>query len=181
MTLRLTLISQEVEDFIQEFKIDADASFLDLHRLILQHCGYEELPGQRFFICDDNWYPTRRILLADEGDVDIDEDIYLMGDTDLREFLEDEGQRFAYRFDPVNRRMFLLELTETTFGDKVPETGLLTRRHGDVPPQLLQEEDAAPAPTASNVVSEELEEAFYGDDGFDEEDLDMEGFDILNQ
>ena len=180
MTLRLTLISQEEEDFIQEFKIDADASFLDLHRLILRHCGYEELPGQRFFICDDNWHPTQRILLADEGNVDIDEDVYLMKETDLGEFLEDEGQRLAYRFDPVNRRMFLLELTETTFGEKVPETGILTRSHGNAPLQLVVEDEPQPAATTPNIVSEELEEEFYGEDGFDEEDLDMEGFDILD-
>lgn len=177
MTLRLTLISTEVEDFVLEFKIDADASFADLHRLILQHCGYNETHGQRFFICDNKWHPTQRILLTDEENVNIDEDVYLMHDTDLGEFLEDEGQRLTYRFDPENRRMFLLELTETTFGDHVPAGGILTRRHGSAPAQFAIEEEintSAPA-----VVTEELEEEFYGEDGFEEEDLDMEGFDIL--
>ena len=176
MTLRLTLISNEVEDFILEFKIDADSSFADLHKLILHHCGYKEMQGQRFFICDEHWKPIQRILLSDEDNVSIDEDVYLMSDTNLGEFLEDEGQHVTYRFDPEDRRMFLIELTETSFGDPVAPEGILTRRHGEAPPQLLQDdEEITPI-----VISEELEEEFYGEDGFEEEDLDMEGFDILD-
>lgn len=178
MTLRLTLISTEVENFVLEFKIDANASFADLHRLILSHCHYEECKGQRFFICDENWKPTQRILLGDEDNVNIDEDVFLMEDTDLGDFLEDEGQRIAYRFDPENRRMFLIELTETSFGDPVPAAGILTRHRGNPPSQFDEEEDSQT--TSSTIVSEELEEEFYGEDGFEEEDLDMEGFDIMD-
>lgn len=177
MTLRLTLISTESEDFILEFKIDADATFADLHRLILQHCKFDEVYGQRFFICDDNWKPNQRILLSDEENVNIDEDVFLMHDTHLGEFLEDEGQRLTYRFDPEDRRMFLIELTETTFGDPVPEAGILTRRHGTPPTQFAADDE--PQNSVQAIVSEELEEEFYGEDGFEEEDLDMEGFDIL--
>ena len=179
MTLRLTLISTEIEDFVLEFKIDANASFADLHRLILSHCKYEEIKGQRFFICDENWKPTQRILLGDEDNVNIDEDVFLMEDTDLGEFLEDEGQRIAYRFDPVNRRMFLIELTETSFSDPVPAAGVLTRRHGNPPSQFDEEENTQT--TSSNPASEELEEEFYGEDGFEDEDLDLEGFNILDE
>ena len=179
MTLRISLQSGETEDFALEFKIDADASFLNLHRLILKSCNYQELEGQRFFICDDNWKPRTRILLSDEGNVDIDEDVLLMGDTDLGEFLEDEGQHFAYRFDPENRRMFLMELTETTFNDPVSEEGELTHHHGIAPTQILTTE--APIQNTQTELSEELGEEFYGEDGFDEEDLDEEGFDILDE
>ena len=189
MTLRLTLISTEVEDFILELKIDANASFADLHRLILSHCRYKEAEGQRFFICDENWKPTQRILLGDEENVNIDEDVFLMADTDLGEFLEDEGQRIAYRFDPENRRMFLIELTETSFGDPVPASGILTRKHGNPPSQfefedsLQSTETNSPsettAPHLRGEAEHELAEEFYGEDGFEEEDLDLEGFDIL--
>lgn len=178
MTLRLTLISNEEEDFILEFKIDADATFADLHRLIINHCGYEERPGQRFYICDEHWKPIQRILLSDEEGTSADEDLYLMAKTDLREFLEEEGQRMAYRFDPEGRRKFLLELTETTFSDPVEAGGKLTRRHGQAPRQELSDEPMDPVkPTAE---TEELEENFYGEEGYEEGDIDMEGFDILD-
>ena len=178
MTLRITLVSQEKEDFIVELKIDADSTFADLHRLILRHCGYDEMHGQRFFICDENWKPTQRILLGDEENVNIDEDVYLMSDSNLGDFLEDEGQRVTYRFDPEDRRMFLMEVTETTFGDRVPDGGIVTRSKGKAPAQILVDEETI-SQTASQIESEELEEEFYGEDGFEEEDLDMEGFDIL--
>ena len=179
MTLHITLQSGEKEDFSLKFKIDADDSFGDLHRLILQSCNYEERQGQRFFVCDENWKPRTRILLSDEENVDIDEDVLLMDDTDLGEFLEDEGQHLAYRFDPENRRMFLLELTETTFGDDVKKRGELTQCEGCPPEQFVSEDETIT--NTQTEASEELGEEFYGEDGFDEEDLDEEGFDILDE
>ena len=190
MTLRLTLISPEVEDFILELKIDANATFADLHRLILRHCGYEEVGGQRFFICDERWKPIHRILLSDDGHGGADEDIFLMSRTELSEFLEDEGQRFAYRFDPKEHRMFLIEVSETTFGDRVANEGTLTRRAGSAPSQFLLEENITENATLNasanstqreaDNAEQELDDTFYGEDGFEEEDLDPEGFDILD-
>lgn len=178
MILRLTLVSGEVEDFVLELKIDADSTFGDLHRLILKSCGYEETPGQRFFVCDDNWKPHTKILLEDDGNIGIDEDIYLMDDTDLGEFLEDEGQRLAYRFDPENRRMFLLELTQTIFGEVIANVGKLNRRHGEPPAQFISDE-APVVTTQASTISEELGEEFYGEDGFEEDEFDSEGYDIM--
>jgi len=178
MILRLTLISGEVEDFSQEYKIDADSSFGDLHRLILKSCGYKEIPGQRFFICDENWKPENRILLEDDGSTSIDSDIYLMDDTDLGEFIEDEGQRIAYRFDPENRRMFLIEVAETIFGESVPEEGEMVHHQGKAPIQIHLD-DTPIVNNQASIVSEELGEEFYGEEGFDEEDIDAEGFDFM--
>ncbi len=180
MTLHLNLISAESDDFRLQLKLDADSTFYTLHQLILGACGYQELPGQRFFICDDNWRPETRILLADEqGMVKIDEDVLLMDDTELGEFLEDEGQRLTYRFDPENRRMFLLELAETSFGDHTAPEGEVESRPGDAPQQIVGKE--IPIPAKQTEVSEELGEEFYGEDGFSEDEFDAEGFDIMSE
>lgn len=179
MILHITLFSGEAEDLCIQFKLDADSSFYDLHQLILKACNYKEIPGQRFFVCDNNWKPETRILLSDEAGVNIDEDVLLMSDTDLGEFLEDEGQHLTYRFDPENRRMFLMELVQTSFGENIPAQGLVESKRGHVPPQYMEEEQ--PIPQAQTDVSEELGEQFYGEDGFDSDDLDEEGFDILDE
>ena len=42
MVYRFTIISDEVEDFMREIKIEADATFLELHKLILSSCGYND-------------------------------------------------------------------------------------------------------------------------------------------
>lgn len=181
MTLRITLASPEVEDFVLEMLIDANATFLDLHKLIMKACKYEEGEKHRFYICDEDWHPEQRILLNDEGITNHYEDLYLMEDTVLGDFLEDEGQRLAYRFDPESRRLFLLELTETSFGNR-QEKPVLSRRHGIPPIQTEVEEEpvpVAPVPTKAADIEEEIDEAFYGDEGFESDEFDPEGFDIL--
>ena len=177
MTLKLTIASGEIEDFALEILIDANCTFLDLHNTILKACRYEEGEKHRFYICDEDWRPEHRILLQDEGITNSDEDLYLMEDTVLGDFLEDEGQRMAYRFDPESKRMFLIELTETLFGSR-QERPEVKRRHGMPPMQTLEDDEPAPAPT-SNSIAPELDESFYGDEGFEEDEFDPEGFDIL--
>lgn len=177
MTLKITVASSEVEDFVLEILIDANHTFLDLHNAILEACHYKEGEKHRFYICDEDWRPERRILLQDEGITGSDEDLYLMEDTVLGDFLEDEGQRFAYRFDPESKRMFLLELTETLFGGR-QENAMLKRRHGMPPAQTLEDDEPVPAQNSNNIAPE-LDESFYGDEGFEADEFDEEGFDIL--
>ena len=61
-----------------------------------------------------------------------DEDIYLMKDTRLSELLEDEKQRMVFIFDPLEERMFLIELTEIIFGE-TQSNAVCSRQHG-LPP-----------------------------------------------
>jgi len=172
MTHKITLFSQESEDFVLEIKIDAGATFQDLHKLILKACNYEEQDRQRFMICNEDWKIERNIHLKDTGDSGVDEDMFLMEETTLEEYLDEEGQRLAYLFDAEGKRFFLMELSEIIFGQ--PQASpIVSRRHGRAPLQILDEEEAAPAETSS-----EFGEEFYGDDGFEEGEIDMEGFEI---
>mgnify|MGYP003377447636 CR=1 FL=1 len=47
MVYRFTIISNEVEDFIREIKIDAEATFYDLHQAILSSCHYADKSGNK--------------------------------------------------------------------------------------------------------------------------------------
>lgn len=172
MTQKITLFSQEVEDFVIEIKIDADATFYDLHKIIQKACNFEEQDNQRFMICNEDWKIERNILLKDNEDTGIDEDLYLMRETTLKEFLEEEGQRLAYLFDAEGKRFFMMELTENIFGHPQTEP-IVSRRHGTAPQQTLIEEDVIPTET-----NNEIDENFYGDDGFEEDEIDLEGFEI---
>lgn len=172
MTQKITLFSQEVEDFVMEIKIDADATFYDLHKLILKACNYQEHENQRFMICNEDWKIERNILLQDNGEASIDEDLYLMQETTLEEYLEEEGQRLAYLFDPEDKRFFMMELSENIFGHPQSEP-IVSRRYGTAPMQTLIEEDVA-----STETNTEIDEEFYGDDSFEEDEIDLEGFEI---
>ena len=93
----------------------------------------------------------------------------------IGELMDDEGQRLAYVFDPEAKRFFLMELTENLFGPPEPKPRV-SRRHGKAPLQSVQDEDEA-AP-AANAAGAESGESFYGEDGFEDEELDLEGFEI---
>ena len=174
MTLKLTLFCQEKDDFVREILIDSDAKFAELHQLILNDCNYDEQDKQCFLICDEDWRVRQRICLKDSEDVSYDTDINLMHETCIGDFLEDEGQRLAYVFDPDGKRFFLMELTENVFGRK-EKNAIINRRHGEAPAQTNNVEDEA-APSAE--AEEALDESFYGDEGFEAEELDMEGYEI---
>ena len=55
MVYRFILISDEVEDFMREIKIDSDATFLDFHKAILKSCGYNDDQITSFTICENGW------------------------------------------------------------------------------------------------------------------------------
>lgn len=179
MTLKLTLFSQEKEDFVLEILVDSDAKFSELHQLILNDCKYSEHAKQSFLICDDEWRVKQRICLQDNEDAGYDEDVDVMSRTRIGDFLEDEGQRLAYVFDPEGKRFFLMELTENVFG-RSQKAALVNRRHGEAPLQSLslsQGEEDSPASETTEEAEEEAEK-FYGDEGFEEDELDFEGYEI---
>lgn len=181
MTLKLTLFSQEKEDFVLEILIDSDAKFSELHQLILRDCNYGEHIKQCFLICDDEWRVKQRICLHDSEDVGYDEDINLMSRTRIGDFLEEEGQRLAYVFDPEGKRFFLMELTENVFG-RTEKKALVNRRHG-LPPQqsALSSFQESPSPSVESEEEsdeEAIDEDFYGDEGYESEELDLEGYEI---
>jgi hypothetical protein len=172
---KLTLFSQEKEDFVREILIDSDAKFFELHKLILDDCNYDEQQKQCFLICDDDWRVKQRISLHDSEEMGYDQDLNLMSDTSISDFLEEEGQRLAYVFDPEGKRFFLMELTENVFG-RTEKKAIVNRRHGLPPMQSLVEEEEQQEDSTEK--QEEIEEGFYGDEGYEEEELDLEGYEI---
>lgn len=175
MVYRFTIISSEVDDFIREIKINADDTFYELHRAILSSCGYKEEQITSFFICNEEWEQEQEVLLEDMGTSRSDEDVYLMKNTRLSDLVEDERQRLVYVFDPLTERMFFMELTEISFG-KAQEKAECTRRHGAAPAQYMDFEEVLTKETGK--ISEDMNEEFYGSEGFDSEEFDPEGFEI---
>ena len=172
MVYRFTLISDEVEDFVREIKIDSEATFFDFHEAILKAAGYQDEQMTSFFICDDNWEKEQEITLEDMGGYS-DEDSYIMRETHLSELVEDEKQRLIYIFDPLTERVFFIELSEIEYGKDI-ENAICTRKEGNAPKQTVDFDEML----AANGTNLDLGENFYGDEDFDMEDFDPEGFDM---
>ena len=48
-----------------------------------------------FFLCDSRWEREKEITLEDMGS-DSDQDVYLMDETVLSDYIDDEGQRLQF-------------------------------------------------------------------------------------
>lgn len=175
MVYRFTVISNEVDDFIREIKIEADATFFDFQNIILSSCGYDHQQITSFYICNNEWEMEQEVQLEDMGNSRSDEDVYLMKDTRLSELIEDEQQRLVFVFDPLAERMLFIELTEILFGQSQP-TAICSRQHGDVPQQVLDMDELLKGENGKS--NEDIQENFYGSDEFDKDEFDPEGFQI---
>lgn len=175
MLFRFLIVSDEVDDFIREIKIDSEATFLDLHNSILDAVGYTKDQMTSFFICDDDWSKKNEITLVDMGSSS-EEDSYIMEDTRLEELLEDEGQKLLYVFDYLTERAFFMELREVIPGQNLDQPAL-GKTEGEPPLQIMPiEEFDTKAATATTPLGED----FYGDSEYNIDELDEEGFDGLD-
>lgn len=172
MIYRFTIISDEVDDFIREIQIDSEATFFELHEAILKAAKYTNDQMTSFFTCDDDWEKEQEITLEDMGGYS-DEESYIMRETRLSDLVEDEKQKLLYVFDPLTERVFFIELSEIITGKDL-EAAVCTRKEGIAPKQVI-DFDEMMATTGGNL---DLDENFYGDQEFDMEDFDPDGFDM---
>lgn len=173
MIYRFLLLSDEADDFKREIAIDSEATFLDLQNIILDSVGYTKDQITSFFLCADDWSKLTEITLV-EMDTSSDVDNYIMEDTLLSEALEDEGQKLMFVFDMLTERAFFMELREIIPGKNQKEPVCL-KSIGDPPVQILSMDDFDPNVSSST----SLDESFYGDEDFDLDELDKDGFDGL--
>ena len=97
MLYRIKFISEEVDGFLREIKIDSEATFLDLNKAILDSCGYPDDQMTSFYVCNDEWERYQQITREDVAEPSHeDEDLYVMADTKLSEFVEVEEQKFPF-------------------------------------------------------------------------------------
>lgn len=163
---------------MREFQIESEATFLDLNKAILDSCGYPDDQMTSFYICDDEWERREQITREDMGGGNVDEDLYVMSKTRLSEFIDDEGQKMEFVFDPFSERMFYMDVVEMIPGKRIGEAKLI-RSKGDAPQQINDGIDDLLAQAKNvNAGTVPAEEDIFGQDSFDSEDIDPEGFEI---
>ena len=181
MTFRFLMFSEEKENFVVEIIASPSTTFYEFHKLILKTCGYTEEENHVFLICNEDWKVKEKIYLHDSNNIGYDEDIFLMGNTTLDDFIEEEGQRLAYVYEKKSKKSLLIELVENIFGQQT-ERAYVNRQKGTPPRQHEEETEEYNIPTnnipilqlANNTEVEETEEgALFSDD-----ELDMDGFEV---
>ena len=179
MIFNFRIVSDEVDNFKREIQIDATATFLDLKKAICTCVGYYATQMSSFFLCDRNWEKEKEITFEDMG-ADDDQDVWLMDESVLADFIEDEGQKLLYVFDYITERMFFIEMTQLVTGRSLKDP-LCTLSLGTPPPETvdLEEFDAkVDAKHAATAVTD-LDEDFYGADGYNDDEFEAQGFDEM--
>ena len=179
MVFNFRIVSDEVDNFRREIQIDADATFLDLKNAICDSVNYDKNQMCSFFLCDDNWEKEKEITLEDMGS-DSDQDVYLMDETILSDYIDDEGQRLIFTFDYLTDRSFFIEMKEIITRKQLKDP-LCTLSKGLPPKQIMDfdEYEAKVDKKANETSIEDLGEEFYGSEGYNEDEFDAEGFDEL--
>ena len=162
-----------------EIMASPSTTFHELHTLILNSCGYVESGNHLFLICNEDWKIKEKIHLNDVVSTDYDEDIFLMNNSILEDFIEEEGQHMAYIYETSARKKFLIELVENIFGE-MTEKAFVRRQKGIAPAQIEETDFSQAAATAVTPPSsdEQSEEDMDTDNSFAEDEIDMEGFEV---
>lgn len=174
MIFKFLILSDEVDNFKREIKIDADATFLDFYNSILDCTGYNEKEMASFFLSDNRWRKKQEITLV-EMDTDSDEDSLIMEECVLGDYLEDEKQKLMFVFDYLTERALYIELSEIIPGKNLKKA-FCSISQGEAPKQVIDLQDIK-----QDNVSLDLGESFFGDESFDMEELDKDGFDGLDE
>lgn len=181
MIFNFRLASDEISNFRREIKIDAQATFLDLKNAICDAVSFHKDELSSFFLCDDDWEKEKEIAVEDLGSGS-DEDVYLMDECVLEDYIDDEGQKLLYTFDYNNDRSFYIEMKELITGKELRDP-VCTLSAGKAPAQHI-EEIAEPVETKTpqkNTTLEDFDETMYGDDEYNPDEFDESSFSELNE
>ncbi len=179
MIYKFRIVSDEAENFKREIEIDSEASFLDFRNAICESVKFDKEQMCSFFICEDGWEKGKEITLEDMGS-DSSEDVYLMDESALEDFVEDEGQRLIFVFDYLTERAFFIELKKTVPGKRL-DHAVCTASVGNPPDQYVDFDDfnAKIDAKAAAAATADIEEDFYGTTEFNEDEFDAAGYDEL--
>lgn len=179
MIYNFRIVSDEIDNFKREIKIDADATFLDFKNAICDSVSFDKNQMSSFFLCEDNWEKIREITLEDMGS-DSAEEIFLMEDTIISDHVDDIGQRLIFTYDYLTDRSFFIELKEIITG-KTLKDPLCTLSIGNPPPQNIDidEFEKKVDSKATALSADDFDEEFYGNDAYNDDEFDGAGFDEM--
>lgn len=175
MIYRIKFSCDDVDDFRRVYEADSDATFFDLHTAILKSVGFPDDQMTSFYMCNDRWEKGQEVTLVEMGS-NFEYDNMVMESTRLSELLEESGQRMIYVFDPMNERYFFGRVSDILPG--VCNGVMCVESQGDAPIQVLQEEAFDPTKIKAN--EWDIDDDFYGDSQYNDDDLDLEGFQDLS-
>jgi len=169
-------MNEEIDSFKRVFEADADATFLDLHKAILESVGYPDDQMTSFFLCNEEWNRQQEVTLVEMPDTD-EYDNMTMEETRLSDLLTEVKQRLIFVFDPMMDRYFFGSVSAIKPGSM--EGVSCVESKGKAPKQL-KEDDPLNVSTTSTTDLDMDNEEFFGGSQYNEEDIDSDSFQNLS-
>jgi hypothetical protein len=133
------IVSNEVENFIREIEIDADQTFLHLHEIIQNSCGYDPSQFASFFLADEEWDKGIEIFqLESNSNATFESQQTQTKSIHLKEFIQNKSDKLIYNFDVFSDRCLFIELKDIIMRNS-KNSGVVTLNKGEAPNQLLEE------------------------------------------
>lgn len=176
MLYKFVILSDEADDFRREIEIDAESTFLDLNNILIKSCKYKSDLMTAFYLCDEFWDKKQEITMFDMNDDPKATPAPLMEKTHLIDLISKEeaekDAKILFLFDTVCDRYLYMQIREVIEHahalqpSVVLEKGKAPKQEGDIDSMFKGlSEDAG---------------AMYGDEDYDLDELDMEGFQDLD-
>ena len=115
---KFRLQCEDQSDVLREIEIRPDQTFKELHDVIVKTLKLDGEELASFHVANDNWEKLVEITLIDmsgEADEELDRDdqvqtVFVMGETKLERFMDEQGQKLIYEYDFLQLQTFRIEL-----------------------------------------------------------------------
>ena len=182
MIFNFRIVSDEVANFKREISIDASATFLELKNAICDCVNFDTGQISSFFFCSDSWEKLKEITFEDMMN-DSDEEVLIMDECELGDYLEDEGQKLLFVFDYMTDRCLFMELRDVVTG-KTLQDPICTLAAGAAPSQNVDldeftrslDDKATTAAAAAAISIDDMDDDFYGSDDYSDDELEAGGY-----
>ena len=176
MVYKFCVLSDEVDDFRREIEIDADATFLDLNKVLLKSCNYKSDLMTSFYICDEYWDKHQEITAVDMNDDPKADPIPLMEKTHISDMISEEEAtnkaKLLFLFDTMCDRCLFMQVREVIEHKHLLEPVVVVNK-GKAP---KQEGDID---SMFQGLSDDVN-SMYGDEDYDPDEIDAEGYQDLD-
>lgn len=169
---RFKVSFEDYDDVSREIEIKSTQTFEKLHQIIHQSIGFNPEFASSFYMTNDNWIKGTEITYL-PNEKRIKQNIALMSESRLSNFIEDPFQRIYYIFDHAKPWTFQIQLVKILIDfDKNMEYPIVTKTIGIAPKQF--------GIIAPVIADDEMDLDFLAalDEGEEPEETDLLGLDI---
>lgn len=170
MIYKFRMISSDERAFMRDYEIQADALFVDFHKLIQSDLHFDEGQLASFFITDDHWNKGIELTLIDMGAAHA----MPMDTVRLSDMLKCRTDRLLYVYDIFADQHLFIELIDIHEPQPHINYPRCSAAVGDAPEQQSPD-DFDDADLAEDLVDEDE----FGSDDFGLDGEDLESLDFI--